>query len=67
MRAENRKKPGAKLKYPWDTLAVGETFPVAGRNSSSFSGTLRYANQSRAPKKFGTRTVGDGLEIRRVK
>lgn len=58
---------GIKRKFPWDELDVGENFVVEGRTLSSFSGTLRYANESRAPKKFGTRTVGKNLEIRRIK
>lgn len=58
---------GIKRKFPWDELDVGETFTVENRTPSGFSGTLRYANESRAPKKFGTRTVGKNLVIRRVK
>ena len=58
---------GIKRKFPWDELEAGETFTVENRTPSGFSGTLRYANESRAPKKFGTRTVGKDLIIRRVK
>ncbi len=58
---------GIKRKFPWDELEVGEKFTVENRTLSSFSGTLRYANESRAPKKFGTRTIGKNLEVRRAK
>lgn len=67
MRAKNRKKPGAKLKFPWDELAVHGDFVVEGRSVASFSGTLHYANNSRRPKRFISRTVGNNLEVRRVK
>lgn len=61
------KKPGAKRKYPWDELEVGEMFVVENRTMSNFTGTLAYANASRGPKKFRSRTVGADLEVRRVK
>jgi hypothetical protein len=62
-----RAATGAKRKYPWDEMEVGETFVEKGRTMSSFSGALAYANQSRYPKKFRSRTVGADLEVRRVK
>lgn len=67
MLAENRKKPGPKLKFPWDDVAVGEHFIVEDRTLNSFTGTLAYANRSREPKQFRSRTVGNNLEVRRVK
>ena len=62
-----RTATGAKRKYPWDELEVGETFTEKDRTMSSFSGALAYANGSRAPKKFRSRTVGADLEIRRIR
>jgi len=65
--AENRKKPGRKLTFPWDSMAVGDTFTVENRTVRSFTGTMAYANESRAPKRFRSKTIGDNIEIRRVK
>jgi hypothetical protein len=62
-----RSKFGAARKYPWDELEVGETFVLKDRKMSSMASVLYYANQSRAPKKFRSRTVGADLEIRRVR
>lgn len=67
MQAENRKKPGRKLKYPWDEMAVGDEFTVPGRNSSSFSGVIAYANNSRRPKRWTARTVGEDMVARRIR
>lgn len=63
----SRTASGAKRKYPWDEMDVGETFILIGRKMSSMASALHYANQSRAPKKFRSRTVGADLEVRRVK
>ena len=61
------KKPGAKRKYPWDELEVGESFVLENRKMSSIGSAMDYANQSRSPKRFVSRTIGNDLEIRRVK
>jgi len=63
----SRTPSGAKRKFPWDEMEVGETFIITGRKMASFGGTLSYANASRYPKKFRSRTVGADLEVRRVK
>ena len=63
----SRSKRGAKRKWPWDELAVGEHFIVEDRTLNSFTGTLAYANRSREPKRFRSRIVGKDLEVRRVK
>ena len=62
-----RSRGGAKRKYPWDEMAVGEHFTVRNRTLSSFTGTLAYANASREPRRFRSRKVGENLEIRRSK
>lgn len=67
MRAENTKPLGRPCQYPWDEMAVGESFIVEGRTSSSFSGSMAHANNTRAPKRWKLRTDGANLEIRRVK
>ncbi len=64
---EPRIKPGAKRKFPWDEMAVGESFIVHNRLMASFGGTLSYANSSRFPKKFRSRTIGPDLQVMRVK
>ena len=63
----SRTPSGAKRKYPWDEMAVGETFILRDRKMASMGSALHYANQSRAPKKFRSRTIGADLEVRRVK
>ena len=63
----SRTPSGAKRKYPWDEMEVGETFTLVNRKMASFSGTLAYANASRHPKKFRSRKIGADLEVRRVK
>ena len=58
---------GAKRKFPWDELALDEHFIVPKRTLSSFTGTLQYADRSRAPKRFRSRMIGENLKVWRVK
>lgn len=62
-----RTPTGAKRKYPWDELEVGETFEVKQKSVYDFCSTLGYANRSRAPKRFTSKSRGPDLIIRRVK
>jgi hypothetical protein len=63
----SRTKSGAVRKFPWDEMKVGESFIIANRKMASFGGTLSYANASRYPKKFRSRTIGPDLQVMRVK
>jgi hypothetical protein len=48
-------------------MEVGESFVLENRKMSSMGSAMYYANQSRWPKRFVSRTIGNDLEVRRVK
>ena len=59
-------QPGKPRVFPWDEMEVGEHFIVQGRTVDGFTGTLAYANKSRAPKRFTSRDNLCGVTVRRV-
>ena len=61
---------GAPRKYPFDDLAVGESFFVPGINSTKISGSIGHAKHRLPGRKFPTRAVTEngvtGVRVWRV-
>jgi len=61
---------GAPRKYPFDELAVGESFFVPGKKSTDLGGSIGGARHRLPGRKFRTRTVTengvDGVRVWRV-
>jgi hypothetical protein len=56
---------GAKFKYPWLTLAIGESFFVPDKSITNFSPTVCHAAR-RVGRKFTCRTQGNGVRVWRI-
>ncbi len=59
--------PGVKTapKYPWDTMAVGDSFLSPGVNLESMRAQVAHAGNRRGYR-FIARSEGDGVRVWRV-
>jgi hypothetical protein len=57
--------PPRRLKYPWSTMEVGDSFFVPGKNSQSFGNTVQHARRTTG-RTFTARKVEGGLRIWRT-
>lgn len=60
------KSGGAPSKYPWDQLAVGDSFLVPDKTKKTFSSQLLYRGK-RNGCKYIARDVEGGVRVWRVK
>jgi hypothetical protein len=59
-------KAGSKSKYPWVTMAVGESFFVSGVTLARFSPQV-VNSQKRFKTKYTCRSVDGGVRVWRLK
>jgi hypothetical protein len=57
----------ARRKYPWDDMGIGDSFFVAGANSTGMSNAAKGARKKRTDSRWMCRTVVEnGIEGVRV-
>jgi len=63
-------RQGAPCKYPWDKLAVGDSFFIPGKTSQTISPARQSAEHTRGTK-YASRTVEEngvrGVRVWRIK
>lgn len=56
-----------KRKYPWEQMAVGDSFFIAGASVTPICNAANYASKRLGGWKFTSKTVDGGVRVWRIK
>lgn len=57
---------GRTRRYPFAEMDVGDSFLVPDRSAGAIAQAIRRANTTLEGKRFGYRTVNDGVRVWRI-
>lgn len=57
---------GRTRRYPFADMDVGDSFLVTDRTTGAIAQAIRRANTTLEGKRFGYRTVSDGVRVWRI-